>query len=118
GAFEEHAQQGSDPVAIVDETLAKQHWPNEDPSGKHMRHGNAGPWFTIVGVTGHVKNSDLAGDVVKGKYYFPLFQQPIAFTTFIVRTQSNAARLAGSMREAVQAVDPSQAVSNVKLLSD
>ena len=117
-AFEEHDQQGSDPVAIVDETLAKQYWPNEDPIGKHMRNGNAGPWFTIVGVTGHVKNSDLAGDVVKGKYYFPLFQQPIAFTTFIVRTQSNAARLAGSMREAVQAVDPSQAVSNVKLLSD
>jgi predicted permease len=118
-AFEEHDQQGSDLVAIIDETLAKQYWPNEDPVGKRIGNGgSAGPWATIVGVTGHVKNSDLAGDVVKGKYYYPLFQQPIPFTTFIVRSQSDASRLASSMRESVQAVDPSQAVSNIKLLSD
>jgi predicted permease len=117
-AFDDHDQQGSGRVAIIDETLAKQYWPNEDPLGKHMRNDSSDPWATIIGVAGHVKNSDLAGDTVKGKYYFPLFQQPIPFTTFIVRSQSDPARLASSMREAVQAVDPSQAVSNVKLLSD
>ncbi len=118
-AFEEHDQQGSDRVAIVDETLAKQYWPNENPIGKRIGNGgNAGPWATIVGVVGHVKNSDLAGDTVKGKYYYPLFQQPLPFTTFMVRSQSDASGLASAMRDAVQAVDPSQAVSNVKLLSD
>jgi predicted permease len=118
-AFEDHDQQGSDLVAIVDETLARQYWPNENPIGKRIGNdGSTGPWATIVGVVGHVKNSDLAGDTVKGKYYYPLFQQPLPFTTFIVRSQTDPARLAGPMREAVQAVDPSQAVSNIKLLSD
>ena len=44
-----------------------------------MRQGTRAPWATIVGVVGHVKQSDLAGDVVKGKYYYPIFQRPIPF---------------------------------------
>jgi len=117
--FDDHDQTGSDPVAMVDETLAKQYWPDENPIGKHIRNGGPNtPWSTIVGVVGHVKSSDLAGDLVKGKYYYPLYQQPILFNNFLVRSQADPAALTNSIREAVQAVDPSQAVSNVTLLSD
>lgn len=117
-AFTDHDQRGSDPVAIIDETLARQYWPNEDPIGKHMRNGTGSPWATIVGVVGHVKTSDLAGDVVKGKYYYPIFQQTIPFATFLVRSSSDPSRYAGPIREAVLGVDPTEAVANVKLLSD
>jgi predicted permease len=116
--FSDHDQLGSDAVVMIDETLARQYWPNEDPIGKHMGFGNRAPWWTIVGVVGHVKSSDLAGDVVKGKYYLPLFQRPIPFATFVVRATSDATRLGGPIRGAVAAVDPSEAVSDVKLLSD
>src|SRR5450756_2776274 len=60
--FTDQDRQGSEPVIIVDETLAKQYWPNEDSIGKHMRRGSRVPWSTIVGVVAHVKSSDLAGD--------------------------------------------------------
>jgi predicted permease len=116
-AFTEQDQQNSAPVAIIDETLAKQYWPNEDPIGKHIRQGGP-PWATIVGVAAHTKQSNLAGDVVKGKYYYPLYQTPIPFATFLVRSEADPARLAAALRDAARAVDPSLAVSPIKVMSD
>jgi hypothetical protein len=55
--FTSQDQQGTQPVMVIDETLAKQYWPTEDPIGKHMRLGGPSvPWSTIVGVVGHVKS--------------------------------------------------------------
>jgi predicted permease len=107
-------------VAMIDETLAREYWPNQDPVGKHMRNGSDQPWATIVGVVGHTKNSDLAGDLVKGRYYYPILQQSFAFpfTSFIARTDGDPARLTGALREAARAIDPSLAVSRIKLVSD
>jgi predicted permease len=119
--FTDQDRSNTTPVALIDETLAREYWPNEDPVGKHMRNGGPKtPWATIVGVVGHTKNSDLAGDVVKGRYYYPLLQQSFSFpfTTFVARTDAGPARLAGPLRETVRAVDPSLAVSQIKLMSD
>lgn len=116
--FTEQDQRNTAPVVMIDETLARQYWPNEDPVGKHMRRGTRAPWSTIVGVVGHTKQSDLSGDVVKGRYYYSLFQQSIPLTTFLVRSQSDPARLSGFIRDAVRAVDPALAVSRIKTLSD
>src|SRR5712664_3978450 len=42
------------PVAIIDETMARTYWPNEDPVGKRIKRGggmeSTAPWMTIVGV--------------------------------------------------------------------
>ena len=116
--FSEQDQQGSAPVFIVDETLARQYWPTENAIGKHMRLGPNAPWGTIVGIVGHAKSSDLAGDTVKGKYYIPTYQQPFAMATFLVRSQSDPVHLTPAIRAAVQAVDATQAVSRVNTMSD
>ncbi len=116
--FTEQDQQGSASVFIVDETLARQYWPTENAIGKHMRLGTDAPWGTIVGIVGHAKSSDLAGDTVKGKYYIPTYQQPFPMAGLVVRSQSDPVMLTGAIRGAVQAVDASQAVSRVKTLSD
>ena len=116
--FTDQDHLNSAPVAVIDEALARQYWPNENPIGKHIRNGSRASWATIVGVVGHTKKSDLAGDLDKGKYYWPLFQQPIPLATFVARTQSDAAALGNTMREAVRAVSPAQAVSQIGTLSD
>ena len=55
-------------VAIIDENLARQYWPNEDPLGKRIQsRGDNAPWYTIVGVVGHVAHSDLANDSREGR---------------------------------------------------
>src|ERR1035438_4274074 len=71
----------------------------------------------IVGIVGHVRQGDLAGEEVKGKYYFPLYQVPPPFGTFIVRAASDPSRLAAGIREAVRWGDAAQPVSEVRLLS-
>ena len=45
---------GTQPVVVIDENLARQYWPNQDPIGQQLRQGANAPWATIVGVVGHV----------------------------------------------------------------
>jgi len=116
--FTDQDRQNTAPVVVVDETLAKQYWPNEDAVGKHMRFGGNAPWSTIVGVVGHTKQADLAGDLVKGKYYFSVYQTPLPFTSFAVRSGGDPALLTNAMKEAVRAVDPSLAISRIQVLTD
>jgi len=83
-----------------------------------MRRGRQAPWATIVGIVGHVKNADLAGEDVKGKYYFPLEQDAPPMAMFVVRAPGDPARLAAGIRDAVRKVDPAQPVADVRLLSE
>lgn len=117
-AFTDQDRTDTQPVAVIDETLARQYWPGESPLGKHMRRNRTDPWATIVGVVGHVKHSDLAGEDVKGKYYFPMFQTPMPFTTFLLRTPSDPGRLSVALRDAVRAADPTQPVAQMRLMTD
>jgi cell division protein FtsX len=105
------------PVALVDEILARQYWPGESPVGQHIRRGSKAPWATVVGVVGHVKHSDLAGEDVKGKYYFPVPQMAAPFMTFLMRTPSDPGRLSAALRDGVRAVDPTQPVSHIRLMT-
>jgi predicted permease len=111
-------RQGTEPVVVIDENLARQYWPNEDPVNKHMRRGGRAPWSSIVGVVGHVNHSDLAGDTGKGVYYFCLFQQPLPMASILLKTQGDPASLASAIRQAVREVDPNQPVSRLKTMQD
>jgi len=73
---------GSEPAAIIDENLARQYWPGENPLGQHIRNGTR-PWATIVGLVGHVYANDLASDTGKGVYYYCLFQQPLPMASLV-----------------------------------
>lgn len=51
-AFDERDRSETEPVAIINRALASKYFPREDPIGKHIRLGEAGPWIAIVGVAG------------------------------------------------------------------
>jgi putative ABC transport system permease protein len=112
--FTDQDRQGSEPVVLIDENLARQYWPHQDPVGQHLRRGQRGPWATIVGVVGHVKHSALVGDSDKGVYYYPLYQTGIPYNFFVAKTDANPLSLADAIREAVRAVDPNQPVHDLK----
>jgi putative ABC transport system permease protein len=112
-AFTDQDREGSDPVAMIDTSLARQYWPNENPLGKRIRRGTRRPWATIVGVVGHVRHSELSSDS-KGVYYFPAFQQALPFSALIIKSSSPSDTLAAAMRRVVSEVDPSQPVHDLK----
>jgi predicted permease len=122
-AFERTDGEHSQPVAIVNETMARQYWPGADVLGKRFRTGDdSSAWITIVGVVGDVRQMGL--DVpVKAETYFPYAQvtdQPwFAPRDLVVRTTAaDPMSLVPAVKEAVRAVDPEQAVSNVRTFDE
>jgi putative ABC transport system permease protein len=121
--FTDADRTGSQPVAIVDENLARQYWPNEDPLGKEIRRGNAAPWSVIVGVVRHIRFNQLAGEESSsggaqsssaGVYYFPIYQSKAPYGFLIARTSGNPAPPGDVIRRAVRDVDANQPVADVK----
>jgi putative ABC transport system permease protein len=104
-AFTDQEGRQSEFAAVIDERLAHQYWPNQDPLGQQiiLQGGQAA---RIIGVAGHTKQSDLASNSEKGIFYFSLYQAPVAFGTLLVRTAANPEGLTKSIQEAVRAVDP------------
>lgn len=121
--FTEQDRLGSEPVAMIDENLARQYWPEQNPLGQRIRNGSKSPWKIIVGVVAPVRHSQVAGDessaegvigAAKGVYYYPLYQEDSAAAFLIARTHGDPTALAATIREAVHAVDPGQPVSDLK----
>jgi predicted permease len=107
-------------VAVIDENLARQYWPGEDPIGKRITNGDGkkGPWSTIVGIVGHVKNTNLAFDSGKGMYYYPMSQQVATFGALIVKAAPGAPGIPGLIRRAVNEADTGQPVHTVKSMDE
>lgn len=116
----EQDRANTEPVVVIDENLARQYWPGENPIGKRLRNGPNAPWATVIGVAGHVKHSDLATDSTKGTYYYSLFQHPVPFASLVIRLSGvSAASSAGALvRNAVRAVDPAQPVHSIRSMED
>jgi putative ABC transport system permease protein len=123
--FNEHDAERSQPVAIVNETMARAFWPGENALGKRFKVGNpkdSNPWLTVVGVVADVRQM-AADEPVKAEMYLP-YTQGAAFAGFfaprdlIVRTAGDPAALAASVRQAVHEVDPYEPVANVRTMSE
>jgi predicted permease len=114
--FTDQDRLGGQPVVVIDENLARQYWPNQDPLGRRVRRGSQAPWATIVGLVGHVMQSALVGDSGKGVCYYPLFQIPIPQAFLIVKTSTDAAQMGNSIRAAVASVDPGQPVASIETM--
>jgi putative ABC transport system permease protein len=126
--FDDHDTANAPPVAIVNETLVRREFPNENPVGKRISLGDprgALKFMTIVGVVKDVKQGSWA-DPVDDELYLP-FQQSgsfffngtgshIAGMTLVVRTNIDAATLAQAVKNAVWSVDHNLPVSRVETL--
>ncbi len=105
-------------MVIIDESLAQQYWPNEDPLGQRVqRTDRTGP-AKIVGVVGHAKSSVFGTGLAKGVIYHPMYQRPLPIAAMIVRTDANPTTLGDPMRLSVRSVDPLQPITNLKTMEE
>lgn len=111
----------SEPVVIVNITLAKRIWPNENPVGKRVRwldeRQDTG-WHRVVGVVGDVKQFALEKDD-RPAVYFPYQQRRLPWlrwTNFVVLGKMDPANLVAAVRAQVRAVDPDLPVFEVATL--
>lgn len=104
--FTDRDRAGSEPVVVIDERLARQYWPDEEPVGQRIRLTAAGEPLRILGVVGHVRQSDLASDADSGVLYLSLLQNPLPMGSIAVKgAGADTAALTGAIRDAVHGAD-------------
>jgi len=104
------------PVAIINETMARRYWPGRDPVGEKYVSGVWGPapqYSTIVGVVGDVKQFELDSEPTDDEY-FPF----VGAAYVIVRAQGDAAWLGPAVRRAIHDVDPEIPVADVRTMQN
>jgi putative ABC transport system permease protein len=116
--FNARDQEKSEPVVIVNQTLARRHFPNQNPIGKRLSLGDDDdPWMTIVGVVGDVKQSGLTQSA-QAEIFMPYTQSQNAGMSLAVRTTSTPTTLTGAIRHEVQTLDPAQPIYNVQPMEE
>ena len=104
------------PVAVISETMAKTYWPGKDAIGHTFSMFGPVP-VTVVGVVSDVRERRL--DIAPTpQLYFSIANQTPANVAIVARGSLPSAALLARMKDAVRAVDPSQAVFNVRSMDD
>jgi predicted permease len=112
--FTERDTKGALNVIIINETLAKNLWPGEDPIGKIVRADN--PERTVVGVVGDVHHMALE-EGSGNEFYIPMRQtQDYGTVDLVVRTSLPTAELAPRLREALRPIEPDLPTANMRAL--
>src|SRR5215203_5586853 len=117
--FTEQDKAGATPVVIVNETLARKHWPGEDPIGKRIRF--YGPperagWMQIVGVVEDVKHE--LNLPVTPEYYLPHAQDPWNAMVLVAKTSVEPGSLSAGLRQQVWAIDKDQPVFDIRTMEE
>ena len=118
-SFRERDTPSTTLVAVINQTLARTYFPNQDPIGKRLVWGYRTP-FTIVGVAGDVKFSALDAEVAP-MIYMSNFQVTSGISrhaVFVVRTAGDPAGLASAARREIWSVDKDLPVFGVTTMND
>ena len=109
-------------VVVIDERMADELWPNQDPIGRRVRRGgfdanSTAPWMTVVGVVGRVKQDALDAES-RAAMYLPHLQFPTRALTVVVRGPSSPEALTESVRQQIRALDPELPMYRVTSMAD
>jgi putative ABC transport system permease protein len=120
--LEESDHEGGSRVIVVNEFLAKRHWPGRSAVGKRIRFGNnedetKNPWWTVAGVVRDIRERGLLYEM-KPAVYVPVTQveKPQGFSMLVVRTSNDPASTIKMVEGAVWSVDSQQPVTYVRTM--
>lgn len=99
-------------VALVNETMAHQIWPGENPIGKQIKIGGDSPWRTVIGVVGDVRHYRLESKPTM-QVYVPESQGADAFVQLVVKGKTDPASLTASIQSEIWAADPNRPIYKV-----
>jgi putative ABC transport system permease protein len=120
-AFTAEDHENSTPVIVINQTMARRFWPDQDPLGQRLRFGEpTDPVYTIVGVVGDIKHMGLNAD--EGPVIYQAHAQKrfawLRWMTVVVRAQAEPLSLTAAVRRRIQEVDPEQPIYNVATMEE
>ncbi len=115
--FTERDHADAPPVAVVNEAMARRHWPGEDPVGRRITFGGEDNFMEIVGVVGDVRHFAFDRQP-RPEVYVPYAYDPWPFMALLVRAEKDPLSLVGAVRAQILAVDPEQPVYGVQTMDE
>jgi predicted permease len=103
----------SAPVAIINETMAAEYWPNQDPLGKRVQLPHGRDFLQIVGVV-KTSNYQTLGESPQSCIYIPLRQNFSDGMILYVRTELDPSAILSSVQDEIHDIDPELAVEDVR----
>ena len=110
-------------TVVVNETLARKIWPDEDAIGKRLRLKSDAPWLTVVGIVGDIKN-EASSKPTKPELYFLYTEQSFGLwadlrsMTLVVRTSSEPQQLVNAIRGELNSLDADLPIYKVQTLGE
>ncbi len=106
------------PVAVINETMARRLFPNEDPIGKHVRMGPnpSGTWTTIVGVIGDIRHGGLE-EVPQPELYITYLQGPPVGPFIVLRTTGDPALMTETVRAEARRIDKNLPLYDIRTMT-
>jgi putative ABC transport system permease protein len=103
-------------VVMINDSMAREYWPAEDPVGQRLQFSSE-KWRTVIGVVGDVLHDGLDG-AAKPEMYVPVEQAPNIESdpTIVVRTEIDARGAAAELRGAVSAIDGAVPVDRIETM--
>jgi predicted permease len=114
---EQDSEKGARRVAIVDETMAKQFWPNEDAIGRRFRFFIENDWIEVVGIARHSKALTL-GETPAPMVYIPLVEIRNGGISLFVRTTGAPGPLLGEAHRIIRETDAHIPITYEKTIRD
>jgi predicted permease len=101
-------------VLVINDSLARHHWPNEDPVGRRVSFDGGETWETIVGVVADTRQqlSEPSGDEI----YWSVLQRGQLSGSWLIETRTEPLAMARQVRAAFREVDPDQPVDRFRTL--
>jgi predicted permease len=115
--FTDHDDAEAPGVAMVNQTLVRRFWPNDNPIGKHILLGQRQPPVEVVGVFGDLKNATL-GDDAAPEVMLPFPQLPWPLLNLSVRAAGDPHSLISAIRRQVALVDKDQPLTSVQTMEE
>ena len=102
-------------VVMINDSMAREYWPSENPIGQRVQF--AGTGRTVIGVVGDVLHEGLDG-AAKPEMYMPVEQAPRIESgpTIVVRTALDSGAAAAELRGAVSAIDRTVPVDRIETM--
>ncbi|HMY75174.1 MAG TPA: ABC transporter permease [Blastocatellia bacterium] len=114
--FNEQDRRGAPRVLMLNQTLARKLFQQDNPVGKRVLLDRGNPQvYEVVGVVGDVKTLGLESEVLP-EFYLHSQQQPAAFISVAMKTAGDPAASANAVRQALAELDRDQPLYNLKTL--
>jgi putative ABC transport system permease protein len=106
-------------VSVINQTMARRLWPNEDAVGKHFKMGTNPQtrWTTVIGVVGDLRHAGLDVEPA-AEFYIWYLQGPPVAPFLVVRTQSDPAALADTIRAELKSLEKDLAVYDMRTMTE